>query len=112
MKIQKFNKLIRDQIAPDLEKRGIRCITKQLDDSEMPAVLDKKLIEEVLEFLEAEDHNKLEEGIDIITVVQERLGRLGYSQEKIADAVIAKVMVKGGFDKNTFLIRTEEYEKD
>lgn len=108
MKITELNKLVRDEIVPQLTKKGIQCEWQELTDAEMSKALDNKLQEELREFLDADEPDKLEEIADIIAVLIERAKRLGYSTEQLDDAVITKAMLKGGFTKNIFLKRTIE----
>lgn len=108
MKISELNKLVRDEIVPQLTKKGIQCEWQELTDPEMAKALDNKLQEEVQEFLQADERNKLDEIVDIIAVLIERAKRLGYTVEQLDDAVITKAMLKGGFAKNIFLKRTIE----
>lgn len=56
--IYKYNKLVRDKIPEEIEKQGKKCKYEILDDEKYSKELDKKLLEEVNEYIS--DHSEKE----------------------------------------------------
>ena len=49
--IYKYNKLVRDKIPEEIENQGKQCKYEILEDSEYEKELDKKLLEEINEYI-------------------------------------------------------------
>lgn len=99
-----YNKLVRDLIPDIIESKGESCTTRILDDSEYLAELNKKLLEEVNEYLEA---SSLEELGDVYDVFLAILDAKGISYEDFKNLAKEKTKKRGGFKKRIFLIDTE-----
>ena len=56
--IYKYNKLVRDKIPEEIENQGKECKYEILDDEKYSKELDKKLLEEVNEYIS--DHSEKE----------------------------------------------------
>lgn len=102
--MKKFNKLVRDKILEIIEKEGKSVKSKILNDEEYRAELNKKLQEEVKEYLE---DNNVEELADIVEVVYGILNSMDVSVEEFEKIRQAKVNKKGAFQDKIFLIESE-----
>ena len=58
-KLQHHNKLVRDYIVENLEKKNIECDYRALDAAELVQELKKKIVEEANEVLAASEINEL-----------------------------------------------------
>jgi len=106
--IFKYNKLVRDKIVKNIQQKGHNATYSILDDKEYFKELDKKLIEEVNEFIEA--HNE-EEMADIMEVIETIIKQRGMSLEKIDEIKEKKREKSGSFNDKIFLISVEEKDK-
>ena len=102
--MKKYNKLVRDNIPEIMLKNGANPVTRILTDEEYLKELNKKLYEEVNEYLESED---VEEIADIEEVLLAILKVKGISKEKLEEIRQTKNSKRGAFDKKIFL----EYEE-
>ena len=102
-----YNKLVRDFIPQIIESNGDKCNTRVLDDIEYIAELNKKLQEEVAEYLES---GKIEEICDIYEVLMALLDayKVGFSQFQLQR--LDKAAKRGAFKEKIFLIDTETNE--
>lgn len=100
-----YNKVIRDHIPEVIEKSGKKYEIKVLNDEEYLAGLKKKLVEEIDEFIEADDVNEL---ADILEVVYSIARLKGVSKKQLEEMRKAKETMNGGFNKNLYLIKTYE----
>lgn len=66
MNVIKYHKLVRDKIPEIIEKSGKKAIIEKLDDKGYIDLLNKKLIEELREFLKS---GRVEELADIVEVI-------------------------------------------
>lgn len=96
-------KLVRDRIPEIIEAAGGHAEISVLDEDAYDAALRAKLVEEVEEFLDADDEHALEELADIIEVVAALTGRIGASWDELMAAVAAKRRDRGGFDQRYWL---------
>ena len=100
-----YNKAIRDKIPEIIEKDGYSCNIKTLSDDEFLVEIEKKLSEEVTEF---QNDKNPEELADILEVIY-RIAKLrGISKEELENIRIKKVNERGSFEKNLFLIDTNQ----
>jgi predicted house-cleaning noncanonical NTP pyrophosphatase (MazG superfamily) len=109
MKEKEHNKLARDKIPEVLLKKGITSITKILDDHEYAVALSKKLQEEVMEYLTAEEpDHQLEELADIQEVILAILAQRGETFLDLENVRKTKLDQRGGFSGRLFLEKTIE----
>lgn len=101
-----YNKLVRDKI-PDIikEKDNRDCVTEVLDDENYLKELNKKLQEELKEYLES---GEVEELADIEEVLRAILKTKKVSYENFEKVRKDKVEKRGAFDKKIFLISTDD----
>lgn len=101
-----YNKLVRDNIpeiiASDNNKK---CKTEILSDMRYLEELNKKLLEETLEYLHS---SETEELADIEEVIIAILKAKGITKEALENLRIEKAQKRGGFDKKIFLISVDE----
>ena len=95
-----YNKLVRDNIEEIMISKGAKPVTRILSDEEYLTELNKKLLEEVNEYLES---GELEELADIKEVFLAILDAKKISNENLEEIRINKVKKRGAFKKRLFL---------
>ena len=95
-----YNKLVRDKIPDIIKAEGRKIKTRTLDDQEYRNELNKKLQEEVKEYL---DDNNVEELADIVEVVYGILSSMEVSIEEFENIRKSKVEKRGAFFDKVFL---------
>lgn len=106
--MKEYNKLVRDRIPQIIDSNGETPMFRYLLPEEYKKELDKKLQEEVAEYLE--DDN-IEELADIVEVIEAILKYKKISLEDFRQIKREKKDRRGGFDKKIFLERTLEREE-
>lgn len=101
--MKKFNKLVRDKIPQIIERNGDIPVTRTLDDEEYIEELNKKLKEEINEYLES---GEVEELCDVEEVILAILSYKKISLEDFENKRNKKVSDRGAFTKRIFLERT------
>lgn len=99
-----YNKLVRDKIEEIMISNGAKPITRILSDEEYQKELDKKLLEEVKEYLES---GEIEELADIEEVILAILNTKGQKKENLEEIRKNKVLKRGAFKKKLFLERED-----
>lgn len=99
-----YNKLVRDNIPEIMIQNGAKPVTRILSDEEYIKELNKKLVEEVNEYLESED---ILEIADIEEILLAILKHKKVSLEEFNKKREEKANKRGAFDKKIFL----EYEE-
>lgn len=99
-----FNKLVRDKIPEKIIAEGRISKTRYLDDNEYKIELDKKLQEEVKEYIQ--DDN-IEELADIVEVIYAILDAKKISIEELEKVRLKKVEKNGAFKQKIFLESSE-----
>lgn len=93
--------MIRDRIPEIIRLSGRKCVVNKLSDFSFLPELEKKLKEELKEYLESK---KLEELADLLEIIY-RIAELRGSSKDDLDALrLRKKEEKGGFEKNLFLL--------
>lgn len=98
--MNKYNKLVRDKIPEIIRADGKECEVRIAKGKEKYYLLEKKLMEEVNEFLE--DKN-IDELADIMEVLFELANELGYSEEDLIRKRKEKKGERGGFKEGIVL---------
>jgi len=106
--MKNFNKLVRDKIPEIIEKNNETCEIRILEDSEYLEELNKKIQEEMKEYLES---GEIEELADLEEVLRAILNVKNCSYQEFEKLRKDKVLKRGAFDKKIFLISTDEMEK-
>lgn len=95
-----YNKLVRDKIPEIIEVDNKKCEIEIVEGKEKQELLEKKLREEVNEYLE--DKN-LEELADVMEVLYGLANELGYSEEDLNKKRKEKLQERGGFKEGVVL---------
>jgi predicted house-cleaning noncanonical NTP pyrophosphatase (MazG superfamily) len=90
-------KLVRDRIPEIIRANGEEPITYRADPDEYRRRLREKLVEEVGEFLAADDSNSLEELADVLEVVYALAADLGTDKALLETIRENKAINRGGF---------------
>ena len=98
--MKKYDKLVRDRIPEIINADGKECIVEVVDNKKKYELLERKLEEEVNEFLE--DKN-LEELADVMEVLFGLADSLGYSEDELLAKREAKKNERGGFKEGIVL---------
>ncbi len=100
-----YNKLIRDNNVKLMEDKGCKVTYEILDDKRYGQELDKKLQEEVSEYLA--DYS-VEEMADVMEVIYAMLDFRGITMEEVEKVRLNKRNFKGAFKNKIFLKDVEE----
>lgn len=104
-----YNKLIRDGIPKIIEKEGKSYKTMILNDAQFKSELQKKLKEEVEEYLDAQsDQEAVEELADALEVIHALTEAHGVSFEELEHVRKTKANERGGFQERIFLIEVKD----
>lgn len=95
-----YNKLVRDNIPDIMIKKGINPVIRILSDEEYLVELNKKLLEEVNEYLES---GEILELADIEEVILAILEYKKVSKSEFEDIRKSKVLKRGAFKDKIFL---------
>lgn len=105
-----YNKLVRDKIPENIESiQGRKATWRIMKDEEYMQELNRKLLEEVHEFIE---ENAIEELADIMEVIQSIMKIKHISYEELKKVQEMKRNNKGGFDNKIYLIDVEQDNVD
>lgn len=115
-----YNKLVRDKIIQNIQGKGHNAIYSILGREEYFKELDKKLIEEVNEFIKTHNEEENEIGIehseeemaDIMEVIETIIEQRGMSLERIQSIKEEKRQKAGSFNDRIYLVSVEEKDKD
>ena len=100
MKTIKYHKLVRDKIPELIEKEGKESVCSILSDEEYLEFLDRKLSEELEEYLK---DKSMEELADLLEVMMAVAKARGSSIEEIERIRQQKADKRGGFEKKILL---------
>lgn len=95
-----YNKLVRDRIPEIIKESGKECEIEIVNGIEKQELLEKKLLEEVNEYME--DKN-LEELADVMEVLFGLANELGYQEGDLLNKRNEKLQERGGFKKGIVL---------
>lgn len=99
------SKAVRDFIPEVLKLSGKECIVRELSDSSFLSELEKKLEEELKEYLESKE---IEELADLLEVIYRIAELRGSSKAELETIRQRKKQEKGGFEKNFLLLNLLE----
>lgn len=103
--VKTHNKAVRDNIPDIIKKSGKTCTVKQLDDMDFLAELEKKLYEEINEYMADRDIEELADILEVIYRIAELKGCMGKNLEKIR---MEKRVKTGCFSRNLYLFETSD----
>lgn len=95
-----YNKLVRDKIPEIIERDGKQCLTETLSEEDYISALDKKIGEELSEYL---SEPCLEELADLLEVIYAAAVARGFTLEELERVRKAKAEKRGGFENRIFL---------
>ena len=105
-----YNKLVRDKIPENINSmEGRKATWRIMEDDEYIKELNKKLLEEVHEFIE---ESAIEELADIIEVIQSIMRVKNISYEELKNVQQMKREKKGGFSNKIYLVEVEQDKAD
>ena len=99
-----YNKLVRDNIPKIMISNEVKPVTRILNDEEYLEELNKKILEEVNEYIESGDVMEL---ADIYEVLLAILDVKGINYKEFEEMRISKVRKRGAFKDKIFLISEE-----
>jgi len=104
-----YNKLVRDRIPEVIRQNEKQPITRILDIEEYKTELQKKLGEEMKEYLQAAtDKEAVEELADLLELIHAAAGVHGSSVEGLEKVRVKKAEDRGGFMDRVFLIEVKD----
>jgi predicted house-cleaning noncanonical NTP pyrophosphatase (MazG superfamily) len=107
--VQKFGKLVRDEIPTKIEGHGERAQTTRASRSQLLTLLRAKAVEEALELQNAVSHDdSLEELADLFEVIRSLAVNLDLSVEDVVRTADEKRTKRGGFERGFVLHETRE----
>jgi predicted house-cleaning noncanonical NTP pyrophosphatase (MazG superfamily) len=105
MDTKKYNKVVRDKIPEIIAKSGKKYNLKQIDDASFLVEIEKKLIEEVNEYIQSKDVEELADLLEVIYRISELRGVNSDELDEIRKDIAEK---RGIFANNLFLIDAEK----
>jgi predicted house-cleaning noncanonical NTP pyrophosphatase (MazG superfamily) len=104
-----YNKLVRDKIPEVITRNGKAFETRILSNDEYKQELQKKLQEELEEYLSApDDQNSIEELADILELIHAITAIHGSSMDQLEQVRLKKLTDRGGFKDKIFLIEVAD----
>ncbi|MDO5327107.1 MAG: nucleoside triphosphate pyrophosphohydrolase [Clostridia bacterium] len=100
-----YDKLVRDKIPEVIRQAGKQLVTDILPPEAVAAALDRKLQEEVQEYLES---NSVEEMADVLEVLHGIAYHKGISWDKGESTRVHKRDERGGLEKGIRLLEVKE----
>ena len=100
-----YDKLVRDKIPDVIRQAGKQPVIDTLPPDAMAAALDRKLQEEIHEYLES---HSVEEMADILEVLHGIAFHKGISWEEVESVRRHKRDERGGFEKGIRLLEVNE----
>ena len=107
--IKIYNKLIRDKIPEIIKAAGEKPYLRRLNRKEYIKEIEKKVLEEAKELIEAKNKKGvLNEIVDIQELIDVLTSKVGLTKLQIKIQQREKNKKRGGFKKRLFLIKTEK----
>ena len=100
-----YDKLVRDKITAVIESAGKTAVTDRIPPENMQAALDRKLREEVGEYLES---HSAEEMAEVLEVLHGIAFHAGIDWNQVEAERLRKRGERGGFEEGTRLIEVRE----
>lgn len=104
--MKRYDKLVRDNIPSIIEAEGNVVLIDKLNDEQYLIELNKKIQEEMKEYIE---DNNVEELADIVEVIYALLKLKGVSRKEFEQIRINKAKRNGRFDKRIYLRSVYEF---
>ena len=100
-----YDKLVRDKITAVIDSAGKTAVTDRIPPENMQAALDRKLREEVGEYLES---HSAEEMADVLEVLHGIAFHTGIDWNQVEAERLRKKEERGGFEEGIRLIEVRE----
>ena len=100
-----YDKFVRDKIPAIIESAGKIAVTDRIPPENMQAALDRKLREEVKEYLES---HSVEEMADVLEVLHGIAFHAGIEWNQVEAERLRKKEERGGFEKGIRLMEVRE----
>ena len=100
-----YDKLVRDKIPAIIETAGKTPLTERIPPEDMQSALDRKLQEEVNEYLES---HSVEEMADVLEVIHGIAFHTGIDWNQVEAERLRKKEERGGFEEGIRLIEVRE----
>lgn len=107
--IYHYNKLVRDKIIENIKRKGHQCQYRELNEEEFLKELDKKLLEEAKEVIEAHSAEEIGDLLEVITTI---MREYNISYEEVQMTMQQKKDRNGAFSNRIYLISVEEKDKE
>ena len=104
------NKLVRNKIPAILLNRGLQYKAKSLNPLHFETALKQKLIEEIMEYIQADAKDQLEELADVLEVIHTLLAGKGIEFSELENLRKVKLEERGGFQQRIFLEKIISHE--
>lgn len=98
-----YQKLVRDNIPDIIRNNGEEPIVEVLDDERYKTELERKLLEEANEVINAGGVDRVEELADLLEVMDALVIHEGYTLDDVLEARSSKLEKRGGFSKRLYL---------
>jgi predicted house-cleaning noncanonical NTP pyrophosphatase (MazG superfamily) len=99
----KYGKAIRDSIPEIIRESGANCTVEILPNDAFLLEMEKKLGEEVDEYLQSKSPEEL---ADLLEVIHRIIELRGITMEELEIMRLDKSEKRGGFTKNLYLVET------
>lgn len=107
-----FNKLVRDKIPEIITRNGDVCETRVLSEKEYEIELNKKLLEEAGEVINAKSNEEIKEELaDLYEVMLAKLKLIDGDITEVEEIASAKRLKRGAFDNKIFLLNTKNKDE-
>ena len=108
MTVKKYDKLVRDRIPQIIRDSGKDCVCTVLSEADYLTMLEKKLQEELNEYLESRDPEEL---ADLMEVIRACARAIGSSIGQVEEIRARKEEKRGGFEKRICLETVWDHEE-
>ena len=109
MSVKTYNKLVRDGIPAIIEATGAVCETEILSDTDYLTLLDRKLEEELAEYLRDQS---IEELADLVEVIYACAAARGCTRGELEAVRAEKAAKRGGFAEKILLKTVTENDAE
>lgn len=106
-----YNKLVRDKIPEIIKNNNEKPVVRTLNDEEFKSELEKKLLEEYNEVLEANGQSRIEELADMLEIITSLAKLEKKSLDDVIEMANRKKEKKGAFEYKIFLEKVCTNEK-
>lgn len=99
-----YQKLVRDNIPDIIKSNGEEPIVEVLDEARYKSELERKLLEEANEVINASGEDRIEELADLLEVMRALAFLENKTLEDVENTRVTKEEKRGGFAKRLYLV--------